>query len=105
MVRSRSASRSEAPRRWRTSPSGTCSGTSPGRARAVVFSDRAGAFTRATGCAREVEHECGVVREPGPKRSEDARVHEAKALKRDETDSEVWKMTSKVLAPWSGELE
>lgn len=70
-----------------------------------VFSDRAGAFTRATGCAREVEHECGVVREPGPKRSEDARVHEAKALKRDETDSEVWKMTSKVLAPWSGELE
>jgi hypothetical protein len=45
------------------------------------------------------------VKPPGPKRSEDARAHEARMRVRDEMDAEVWKMTSKVLAPWSEELK
>jgi hypothetical protein len=70
-----------------------------------TFSDVAGAFTRETGCKREFADECGAVKPPGPKRSEDARAHEARMRVRDEMDAEVWKMTSKVLAPWSEELK
>jgi len=70
-----------------------------------TFSDVAGAFTRETGCKREFADECGAVKPPGPKRSEDARAHEARMRTRDEMDAEVWKMTSKVLAPWSEELK
>jgi len=69
-----------------------------------TYSDVRGAFTAATGCAKADAADCGWARprEPRPRKLDAAA--EERQRERDRVDAEIWKETSRLLAPWSEPL-